>query len=157
LIPLPPTGTTFDMLNELKTSGWGYGAAAGIFIEPIDGITFGANYRSKISKTLSGSGTFATLGNFDADLTMVLPTLVTAGFAAQVMKKLQLSFQYDYERNSEIKQFVVTSSNLGGTGATLTIPENWRDSHTLHMGVKYDVCSVSSLIAGYAKDFEASI
>ena len=148
---------TFDTLTNLETDGWGYGASVGLLAKPTDWLNIGFNYRSKISKTLSGTGTFAGAGNFDADFDITLPTLITAGFAAQVSDKWLLSFQYDYERNSEIEDFVVSSSSLAPGGVTFTLPQNWNDSHTYHFGAKYDACKTVSLLAGYARDFNASI
>ena len=156
LVVLDPTVPVIDNLTDFNVSGWGYGAAAGILIQPTSWLRLGGNYRSKIKKTLSGNGTFATAGNFDADYKAVLPTLITGGFSAQV-QKLLVSFQYDFERNSEIENFNVTSPNLGGAPATLNLPENWRDSHTYHFGAKYDACKHMSVIAGYARDFNKSV
>jgi long-subunit fatty acid transport protein len=137
LVQLAPA--TFDTLDELSTSGWGYGASLGFLAQPTDWLRIGANYRSKITKTLSGDGSFAGLGNFDAKFKITLPTLITAGFAAQATERLLFSFQYGLERNSEVDNFTVTSPNLGGGPATLPIVQNWRDSHTYHFGGKYDV------------------
>lgn len=155
LVPL--SATVIDNLEDLSTSGWGYGAAAGLLWKAAPWLQIGGNYRSNITKTLSGDGTFTTLGNFDADFKFKLPTLVTGGFAATLFKKWMVSFQYDWERNSEVDQFVITSPDLGGAPATLTIPENYRDSHTYHFGVKYDACKMVTLLAGYARDFNTSI
>lgn len=155
LVQLGPT--TFDTLDELSTSGWGYGASAGFLAQPADWLRIGGNYRSKINKTLSGEGSFAGLGNFDANFKITLPTLITAGFAAQATKNLLFSFQYGLERNSEVDTFTVTSPDLGGAPATLPIVQNWKDSHTFHFGTKLDVSKKLSLLAGYARDFNNSI
>jgi|JI10StandDraft_1071094.scaffolds.fasta_scaffold46149_1 long-chain fatty acid transport protein len=155
LIQLAPA--TFDNLEELSTSGWGYGASGGFLAQPAPWLRIGGNYRSKITKTLSGDGTFTGLGNFDAKFKITLPTLVTGGFAAQATEKLLFAFQYGYERNSEVKNFVVSSPDLGGAPATLTLPQNWKDSHTFHFGTKLDVCKTVSLVGGYARDFNKSI
>lgn len=152
LFQLAPT--TFDTLTNLETDGWGYGASAGLLAEPFSWLRLGFNYRSKINKTLSGNGTFATLGNFDAKFRITLPTLITAGFAAQATDKLLLSFQYDLERNSEIENFTVSSTALN---AQFVLPQNWRDSHTYHFGAKYDFCKAFSMMGGYARDFSNSI
>ncbi len=146
-----------DTLDDLSTSGWGYGASAGVLITPVEWLRIGGNYRSKISKKLTGDGSFATLGNFDSTFDITLPTLITAGFSAQVLERVLFAFQYGYERNSEIKNFVLTSPDLGGAPATLTIPQNWSDSHTFHFGTKLDVCKSVSVLAGYARDFNKSI
>ena len=148
---------TFDTLEDLSTSGWGYGASAGFLAQPASWLRIRANYRSKINKTLSGTGTFTGAGDFDAKFKMTLPTVVTAGFAAQACEKLLLAFQYGFEHNSEIKNFVVTSPDLAPGGVTFTLPQNYRDSHTYHFGAKYDVNKTVSLLGGYARDFQKSI
>lgn len=147
-----PTGV--DNLTNLETDGWGYGASAGLLAQPMDWLKIGFNYRSKITKTLTGNGNFAGAGNFDATFRLTLPTLITAGFGAQVSDKWLLSFQYDYERNSEIENFVVTTSLIP---TPFVLPQNWNDSHTYHFGAKFDACKTVSLLAGYARDFNASI
>ena len=111
------------------------------------------DFRTALKKTLDGKATFQGLGAFDAKLKLDLPTLVTAGFAAQATDKFLFSFQYGFERNSEIKNLELTLSGVG----SLTIPQNYRDSHTFHFGGKYDFCDSFSLLAGYAKDFRESI
>jgi long-chain fatty acid transport protein len=148
-------GPTIDTLDDLSVDGWGYGMAVGLLAKPTPWLRVGANYRSKITKTLKGDGSFATLGNFDARLKFSLPTLITMGFAAQATKKLLMSFQYDFEKNSEIENFELSSTALGVSG--LLLPQNWRDSHTYHFGFLYDVCKTVNLIGGYARDFQNSI
>ncbi|MEZ4845694.1 MAG: outer membrane protein transport protein [Bdellovibrionota bacterium] len=155
--PLQLAPAVFDVLNEISVSGWTYGAAAGFLAQPTDWLRIGGNYRSKVSKKLGGSGELATLGAFDADIDITVPTLITGGFAAQATDKLLLSFQYGYERNSEVKTFTVTSPDIGGAPATLPIAQNWKDSHTYHFGMKYDLMKSLGVIAGYARDFNASI
>ncbi|MCC7459665.1 MAG: outer membrane protein transport protein [Proteobacteria bacterium] len=155
--PLQLAPAVFDMLNEIDVSGWTYGAAAGFLAQPTDWLSIGGNYRSKVSKKLSGNGDLATLGAFDADIDVTLPTLITGGFAAQATDRLLLSFQYGFERNSEVKAFTVTSPDIGGAPATLPIAQNWKDSHTYHFGMKYDVLKTLGIVAGYARDFNASI
>ena len=153
LIP-PPLLPALDTLENLETSGWGYGAAAGVLAKPLDWLRIGVNYRSKIKKDLGGDGTFTNIGDFDATFEdFVLPTLVTAGFSAQVLDELLLSFQYGWERNSEIENFLINSPSLGN----ITLPQNWQDSHTFQFGAKYDVCKMASLLAGYSKDFNDSL
>jgi len=153
LFVLPVLG--LDNLEELDVSGWGYGAAIGLLATPVEWLRIGANYRTNITKTLSGDGTFTGAGAFDAKLKMALPTLITAGFSAQATKKWLFSFQYGFERNSEVKDFLLSSSTFGITD--LPIVQNWRNSHTYHFGTKYDVCKEASIIAGYARDFDQSI
>lgn len=151
--PIPGVGV--DNLETLDVSGWGYGASIGALYQPADWLKLGANYRSNIAKTLGGDGTFTGAGDFDAKLKMALPTLITAGFSAQTSQKMLFSFQYGFERNSEIKDFKLSSTTLGITD--LALVQNWQDSHTFHFGAKYDLCKQASLIAGYARDFNKSI
>ena len=153
LFPIPGVGV--DNLKTLDVAGWGYGATAGILLTPTDWLKIGANYRSNITKTLSGDGEFAAAGPFDATLRMALPTVITSGFSAQATKKLLLSFQHSFERNSEIKDFKLTSSLTGP--AQIPLNQLWKNSQTFHFGAKFDVCKEASLIAGYARDFDKSI
>lgn len=151
----PVTLTPVDVVTELSVNGWSFGGAFGMMIKPNEWLRFGVNYRTQIKDTLKGDGTFQTLGAFDATLSQTLPTLITAGFSAQATKFLLFSFAYGWERNGELQTTDVTTTITGLENASL--PQGWKSSHTFHFGTEIKPSDRFHILAGYAKDFNASI
>jgi long-subunit fatty acid transport protein len=148
-------GGLVDTVDDLSLSGWAYGYSAGFLYKPISWLSIGGNYRSKVSKTLDGTVTFANLGAHSASLSkQTLPTLVTAGFAVHPTDKTTLAASYDWERNSEIKVLTVTVPDLG---ASLALPYNYVNSNTIHFGGEHWLLPELAIRFGYAKDLNASI
>jgi long-chain fatty acid transport protein len=147
-------GGTIDTLNDLDLSGWALGASAGFLLKPTPWLSVGGNYRSKVSKTLDGTATFAAAGTTPISLSkQTLPTLMTVGFAVKPSEKYTLAASYDFERNSEIE--VITASLP--SGLTLPIPYNYKNSHTIHFGGEAWIWPELAVRAGYAKDLNDSI
>ncbi|MCB0326553.1 MAG: outer membrane protein transport protein [Bdellovibrionales bacterium] len=143
-----------DTLDDFNVKGWGVGASAGLLAKPADWIAIGANYRSKVKTKLDGDGELAAAGAFDAEFTQILPTLVTAGVAVTPIDILTIALGYGFEHNSEIKEFVVSSPQFP---TDLTLAQNWKDSHTIHVGVEARPHDHIAIRAGYARDFNESI
>lgn len=150
-------GAAVDVLNNLDVSGWGVGASAGVLYKPCKYFSLGANYRSKLNADLDGDAQFATSGNFGATVDQTLPTLVTAGVGLKPIDNLTVGISYGWERNSEIDQFKGDLKTGGTTVSTITIPQNWTDSHTFHIGGEYSVTEALAVRTGYAKDLVDSI
>ncbi|MCB0271983.1 MAG: outer membrane protein transport protein, partial [Bdellovibrionales bacterium] len=149
----PNTSTIVDVVDELDVDGWAFGGAFGMMIRPNNWLRIGMNYRTQVKDTLQGDGTFQTLGGFDAELTQVLPTLITTGFSARVNSFLLFSFAYGWERNSELKNINIDTDLLGA----VSLPQNWKNSHTFHFGIETTPLEHIHILAGYAKDFNESI
>jgi len=151
LLALDPTTT--DVLQDGDFNGWGVGGSFGILYRPIDILAIGVNYRSIVQVDVSGNAQFATLGTLGASFEQTLPTLLTMGVAVTPLTDLTLGLMYGFERNTEINQANITFSN----GATLTIPQGFTNSHTIHLGADYKLFPQLSLRTGYAKDLVTSI
>jgi long-chain fatty acid transport protein len=148
-------GGTIAMVEDLSLSGWGYGASAGVLFKPVSWLSLGANYRSKVSKTLDGTATITGVGTIPVTLDeQTLPTMVTAGVALFPNEKFTLGVSYDWERNSEID---ILTLDAPAIGATLALPYNYKNSHTIHFGGEYWVCPAAALRFGYARDLNDSI
>jgi long-chain fatty acid transport protein len=142
-----------DTATTLDASGWDVGAAFGLMIRPADWLNIGANFRTKLEFDADGQANLATAGATDITLEQTLPALFTAGFGAQVLPELLIAFQYGYEKNSQVEEIGVSSN-----GQPLpAIGQNYKDSHTYHVGVEYKPTDNLGLLAGYAQDFDESI
>lgn len=148
-----PAGTGFITLQDLNLSGWAVGASAGFLYEPCQYFSFGANYRTQVKATLTGDATFTTYGTLGASLDQTLPTLITVGFASRPIDQLTLGIGYGFERNSEVQNLTAEVDTLG----TITLPQNWSDSHTIHFGAEYKFTPEFAVRGGYAKDLNDSI
>ncbi len=149
-----PFGAGFVTLDDLDLTGWGWGGSFSAFYTPCKYFSFGANYRTKIDAELTGSATFATLGTFQGvTMEQVLPSMVMTGIGIKPIEGLTVGLSYDFEHNSEIENLTATIPTL----ATVTLPQNWTDSHTIHVGADYRLMPPLAIRAGYAKDFNESI
>lgn len=146
-----PTG---DLLQDINLAGWGVGAAAGFLYKPCKWFSLGGNYRSQVEADLSGNAFFASAPTtpLAGKLTQKLPTDINVGVASSPMEGLTLALGYEFERNSEIKNLTFTSA----VGA-LTLPQNFKDSHTIKLGGEYWITPAIAARAGYAKDLFESI
>jgi long-chain fatty acid transport protein len=147
-------GTVVDTLDDLNVKGWGVGAQFGLLYRPKEWISFGANYRSKVTVNLEGDATFATFGATDASFDQVLPTLFTIGTSVKPIDNLTVGLQYDFERNSEIEPLVV---NLTTLNVSAPFGVKWDDSHTIHLGADYQLLENAAVRVGYAKDLNESV
>lgn len=155
---------TLDTVDNLKVADWGVGYAVSIFSKPCKQFSFGANYRSKVETNLDGNATFAASGPVStllgaqttpAMLGQTLPSNLTAGAGWHPNDRSTLAFGYQFERNSEVKELNASVAN--GALAIPPIPQNWKDSHTLHIGGEYWFLDFLAARAGYAKDLNSSI
>jgi long-chain fatty acid transport protein len=140
-------------IDKLKATGWGAGGAFGALYKPSRYFSIGANWRSKATSTLKGDAALVNFGKKKASLSQVLPMLFSAGIGVSLIEKLTIGLSYDFERNSEVKQIDAALESLGN----LTLPQNWKNSHTIHAGAECRIGESFSLRAGYAKDLNASI
>ena len=104
---------------------------------------------------LDGDVELASTGStvLPATLDQTLPTNVTAGFGFAPVEGLTLGLSYQYEANSEVEEI---SGSINDT-VPVTLPQNWSDSHTVHVGGEYWFIENTAVRAGYAKDLDNSI
>lgn len=156
LVVLSASPLVTDTVDELDVSGWGLAAAVGAFYRPWKEISFGVNWRQKFDKTLEGDVDLATAGEFDATLDQTLPTQINGGIGLYPLDALQIGLGYSFERNSEIDSFDATIET-SPTATPVSFPQQWKDSHTVHVGAEYWVCPSFAVRGGYAVDLNASI
>ncbi|MFH1016815.1 MAG: outer membrane protein transport protein [Pseudomonadota bacterium] len=146
-------GAQVDTLENLTVTGWGVGGSFGVLYKPMDWLSFGVNWRSKVTPALDGDAKFTGLGTLAASFEEPLPMLVTAGFGFKPMENLTLGLSYDFEANSEIKTLNVALAGVG----TIPLDENYSDSHTIHVGAEFWAMPAFAMRAGWAKDLNDSI
>jgi len=148
----PNTGGLLS-IDHLDVSGWTIGGALGVMAKPYDWLNIGLLYRTQVQKKLEGTLEIAGVGSTDASLEMTLPTLINIGFAAQATDYLMLSFAYEFERNTEVDTFEVSTPLTGPA----TLAQNWNNSHTYHFGAELKPTDNVQVLVGYARDFMESI
>ncbi len=146
-------GGLVDMLEDLSVTGWGVGGSFGVLYKPCDVVSFGVNWRSKVTPDVEGNAKFTTLGTLKASYQQPLPMLVSAGFGFKPRKNITLGISYDFEANSEIKTLNVTLATMG----TIPLNYNYKNSHTIHVGAEIWASPSFAMRAGWAKDLNASI
>lgn len=159
-------GGNFETVEDLDVNGWGYGVSLGVFYKPIKYFSVGASLRSIVNKKLEGSVETTAggpingaTGSTENDVTFdqTLPMVVNAGVGIYPTDKLTFGLAYQFEKNDQIDAFDVSIDNGSNPSIDLTLPQNWRDSHTIHVGADYKATDKLSVRAGYAKDFQESI
>jgi long-chain fatty acid transport protein len=151
---LSQTPLFVDTLDSIDLSAWTVGAVFSGLYKPVDWISLGAVYRTKLTTGLEGDGKFAVSGKFSSTVTQVIPALFTTGVGIFPNKRLTIGLQYDFEQNSQNSQITLSSPNFP---APLVLPVGWKDSHTIHAGVSYNWLPEFYTSVGYARDFNASI
>jgi long-chain fatty acid transport protein len=145
----------FTDLSETRFNGF----RAGIqYVDPKGMYGIGANWRSEVNFSLTGNvsgenDNFAapagTLTGGSAELRNTFPQQVNiGGFFAVLENKLKFFFQYDfteYAKNVELE----IDATLGGNPVS-NIPQNWKNQHTIRVGVQYEVMENLEARIGYA-------
>ncbi|MCI5071395.1 outer membrane protein transport protein [bacterium] len=165
LVDLDPDnpGTVLDTIEDLDVSGWALGASFGLFYKPVQYVSFGANLRTVVERGIDGSIQTASGGpieaqttstNNDVTLSQTLPMTLNAGFGFYPTDKLTFGLAYQFEKNDAIEEFTV---DINDGALSQTLPQNWENTHTIHVGADYKATDALSVRAGYAKDFNEAI
>ncbi len=148
----------------LKADGWGVGFNAGILFTPVERLSFGLAYRSKVKirhdghidldniapplQSLFGDSGFRT----DVSTTMTFPDIITLGAAYRPSNDITLSLEIEEVRWSSFKNADIdVEHKIPQAGFTDTSTNlNWRDSWLFKAGAEYKVSERLSLRGGYA-------
>ncbi|MGM0516341.1 MAG: OmpP1/FadL family transporter [Pseudomonadota bacterium] len=151
---------SFSTDNEHMTGNghdkaWGYGGKIGITYHPIDRLSLGASYQTKVQMDEFDeySGLFAEGGNFD------IPPTWTLGMAAGLTDDLTVTFDYQRIEYSDVKSISNPSNEylfdcmegnrsrcLGGEdGAGF----GWDDINVYKLGVQWQPTANLQLRAGW--------
>ena len=160
-------------LLDMKTTGYGWDATAGVLIRPTRKFQLGADYQSKTRVKSNGTATgnidaqFDTLGitepptfRYDARVTNVFPDELSAGVSWHFHPLLRGVAQFDWIRwGASFLQLPVQLTNgsnsfingLVGSGALQDyVPLDWQDQHVYRFGLEGIATESSTLRAGFS-------
>ncbi len=150
LSPLAPDG--FDSLTG---RGWNYGWTIGAQVHPVEGLSLGASYRSKIDHQLNGSVTIAGLLGPLAGLNGALPGVARFSTPWLVVVGARYAVDTRWTLNAQLQRVGWSAFDAirVQTPAGLTaLPQGYHDTTTEAVGVDYRVNSRWTLRAGLAHD-----
>ncbi|MEL6810082.1 MAG: outer membrane protein transport protein [Bacteroidota bacterium] len=136
---------------------WGW--TAGVMVKPAEGLTIGANYRSKIIlEADDADADFENIPNSPltpfadtkASASLPLPAEMTVGISYEFCEKWTLAFDYN-------RAFWDVYESLDIDFADENIPDsfnarNYKNASTYRFGVQYDATKMFTLRAGYYFD-----
>jgi len=154
--PFPYAHEDLSAPIDGMADGWGVGVVGGLFLRPIEELSFGLSVHSPVSINASGSLTVeypqaltdfveGTLpgavlpdlsGNFDVDLS--LPWRFAAGVSAYVLPNLELGLNYIFENSSSQANFnLVITEATSQTIEDTTKPQAYTNRHRVQLRVAY--------------------
>ena len=147
------SSTATDGSASLEGDGWGFGGNVGILIEPVEGLRFGAAYRSRIEHEIEGDVDFTDdgagvvglirAGAGDASLftdtggsaDLTLPDIISAGVHYDVNSEIAVMAEFAYTLWSTFDELRVTFDNASQPDDVTT--ENWDDSFFVALGATW--------------------
>ncbi|MEO8113014.1 MAG: outer membrane protein transport protein, partial [Phenylobacterium sp.] len=150
LSPLLPDG-----FQSLSGDGWNYGWDAGLQYHPTDSLSLAASYRSGISHKLSGdvavTGLLGPLAGSNlatsGEASFNTPWIATIGARWRASDRLWLNAQVQRLGWSDFQAITVA---LPGT--TQVIPQDYRDTTSVAVGLDYAVAPTWTLSGGVQFD-----
>lgn len=132
------------LYTDTTVSKWdAKGLKISAMIEDFENLSFALTYRFRQSMNLSGTtkyySQFEGITSTPASLKTVsrikIPAQIQAGLAYKIIPdKALVAFTYEYTQNDIIKS---SSLNFTESGQSFTVPLNYRNGHTLHLGGEY--------------------
>ena len=170
----------FMLRSKLKGDDWGTGWNAATSVRPIDDVSIGLVYRSRIKHKIKGnfdlkggvygvaSGTLNIPGvpypvptstkiserksiHLPANAKLRLPQSITLGVNWDVTKRYRVGTSLTWTEWSSINNV-----NFRIPGYGYTLPLRWRDTWRVGIGMEYDLYSWLSLRCGYSYDEDPS-
>jgi long-chain fatty acid transport protein len=153
-----------DATAELDISGGAFSYDLSAEIDPIKGfpLTIAVDYKHQAVQDLDGDVTWTDLppalattttpvlySATGASQTLTIPNLLNVGVAYRAMKPLLVTFGYTFDRWEVYQSDFFTGNN----GATLEVPRDYRNGHTLRAGAEYDISRAFQVRAGLQRDF----
>ena len=163
-----PNPNFLDSTVRNKGTSVGFGAHAGFMVQATTDTRLGVNYQSQVQHRFSGdsviTGRLAD-PNFTNPAASVrngalfsdpanMPDQITASGIHNLNEKVSLMATAAFIRWSSIKQIVMNGVQAGPAGvtATVTLPQNYRDTWRLVAGGKYQVNEKVSIRGGVGYD-----
>lgn len=137
---LVPEGT-FSLKGNQKGMAVGYNF--GVLIKPIDKLSIGFTYRSKVKVDYSGTAAFNNLppSAFPPDVTgsttLNMPANLAAGINVKPIKNLNIEADYVWYQWSSFKTLAINFSQQTTLLKNLKIPRNYKNSSQIRLGGEY--------------------
>jgi long-chain fatty acid transport protein len=173
----PGTGTSgqYDVKQKLTGGDPGYGFNLALHYKPVDWLSFGASYRSKIEVTMKGDADFDCIGNNAAatiagirasnplladtlkDTTFTatepLPAMLSLGVMVKPMDRLSVSFDLLRTYWSAYNELKIEYDDPVIFGKDeVTKEKNWKDVNRYQVGIEYALYDWMDLRLGYVYD-----
>ena len=146
-------GDAFISLTGKDKSAFGY--SFGLMYNPLDNLSIGASFHSKIKYTFEGSADSkgasqlaANLPNGNLNASITTPMYFNVGAALKVNKNLTISTEFQYVGWSSYDTLKVNFAN----GMTSVNPRLYNDSYIVRLGAEYCFDNGLSLLAGIYYD-----
>lgn len=145
------------LLTELKTdydgTGTGFGYNLGLLYEPIEGVKFGASYRSEIKVSHSGDLKVGTATSVGGKADLVLPPSVTWGMSYSRLNPFVFEFDATWTGWSTYNTLKLNlGQTIPGPTASIMQEKNWLDAWAFRFGGNYEILPGMKLRAGYIYD-----
>ena len=158
----PPVNNPYGQYGTLgaDATAVGYGYNFGLKWNPLDNVSLGAAYRSKVRLDLEGDANFmpGTYGGSigyqktTASTDVTLPDSFTIGLAYKPTDKLTLEFDAEWTGWSSYDELVLKFGAPLAAFSNKPNPKNWKDVWAYRLGAQYAVSPMLDLRAGYAYD-----
>jgi long-chain fatty acid transport protein len=147
---------------KLKDTTWGFGANAGILIEPRKGTRIGVTYLSPVKLDFQDRPSFSNLGPglgailanpSKLDIGMTVPQGVMLGAYHELTDKLALMADVGWQN---WEQFGKVDIGLqSGTSPNLTANLEYQNTWHAALGAQYQLCDQWQVTGGFAYDSSA--
>lgn len=151
---------------EIRDNTWGFGANAGILIEPLEGTRFGVTYLSPVDLDFSdvpsfrdlGPGLEAVLGaagllSSRLDLGMTVPQSVMVSGYQELSESWAVMADFGWQQWSEFGKVDVAVDSA--TPTSLTADRRYKDTFHAAVGVRYRFHPEWAATLGFAYDSSA--
>ena len=148
-----------DGQMKLKDETWGFGADAGILVEPVKGTRIGVSYLSPVKLNFQDTPTFSNLGRLGGallnnppqlNLGMTVPQSVMLSGYHELNAKWALMADLGWQNWSQFGKVDVGVDSANPTSLTKHL--NYQDTWHGAIGAQYHACEQWVLSAGFAYD-----
>ncbi|MBC2601356.1 OmpP1/FadL family transporter [Puniceicoccus vermicola] len=139
-----------ETVAEADMDGWGLGANLAVTWDVTEKDRLVATWRSEIPVDYSGDGTLGNLTpqaqslgfteNGEAGTNITFPQIVGLGYGRKLTEALQAEIQFEWVGFSSFDELDLDfGQNTALFGGNNVIPEDWKDSYTLGISLRYDL------------------
>lgn len=148
------TGLPQQPTTSYAGEDFGFGATAGILLQPAEGTRIGLGWRSAVDYQLEGTfnqPTTAVTGPgrfYTGRVDLKLPDIATLSLNQAITKDVRLLGTFEWTNWSRFQELRVRARD-GGI-ADVVIPANWQDGYFFSVGTEYDYSKSLTWRAGFA-------